>query len=141
MDDDTHEETEFTALFPFGGIGAGALGFLQARAKLCGHDARFRVVGGIDNDPDACRDFEYLTGAPSLLADISKLTPRELRAFCPECPDMIFSSPPCKANSRLMSNGLAKTDRYQRMNRLVLDWLVLAFETWAVRPKMRSQWP
>jgi site-specific DNA-cytosine methylase len=134
--DDTHKQTEYTVLFPFAGIGAGALGFLQARAKLCGHDARFRSLGGIDVDAEACQDFESLTGSPALQADVHDLTPEQLRAFCPECPDVIFQSPPCKASSRLTSNAAAKTARYQKMQRLVLDWLRLQFETWTDRPKL-----
>jgi len=134
--EETTKPTEYTVLFPFCGIGAGALGFLQARAKLCGLDARFRSLGGIDNDPDACRDFEALTASPALCTDVGEMSTEDLRAFCPECPDVVFSSPPCKPNSRLMSNRVAKTARYQRMQRLIVDWLQLVFETYSKRPKL-----
>lgn len=87
---------EYTLLAPFCGLGAGALGFQRAATKLMGHEARFRVLGGIDNDPMACADFEYLTGAPALCADIAKLTPAELRAFAGDVPpDVVFTSAPC----------------------------------------------
>lgn len=132
----TDTTREWTVLFPFCGIGAGALGFLQARAKLCGIDARFRSLGGIDNDPDACADFETLTGSKSLCTDVATMTPADLRTFCPECPDVVFSSPPCKANSGLMAKKRAKTERYQRMNRLVVDWLKLIFRAYNERPKL-----
>ena len=39
--------TTFTALFPFGGLGAGARGFLDAQVQLLGQTARFRILGGI----------------------------------------------------------------------------------------------
>src|SRR5690554_1025005 len=74
-------ERTYTALFPFGGIGGGALGFAQAHAELLGCRARFEVLGGIDFDAGACADFEYLTEKPSLEADIANMTPDELRAF------------------------------------------------------------
>ena len=87
---------EFTVGFPFCGIGGGAIGFLEAEARLFGRGARFRSVGGIDCDAMACRDFETLTGSPALCADIATLTASELRAFMGEqAPDVIFSSPPC----------------------------------------------
>ena len=37
-------------------------GFLALAAK---HPARFRVIGGIDNDAASCADFETLVGAPA----------------------------------------------------------------------------
>lgn len=67
-------ERIYTALFPFGGMGGGGLGFKEASAHLFGTEARFRVVGGIDFEPLACADFEKLVGAPSLCADIAPLT-------------------------------------------------------------------
>lgn len=63
----------YTALFPFCGLGAGALGFLRANATLFGVEHGFRSLGGIDLDADACRDFEALTGTPALCADVSTL--------------------------------------------------------------------
>jgi hypothetical protein len=39
---------EYTALFPFCGLGAGALGFLRAQARILGVDASFRSLGGND---------------------------------------------------------------------------------------------
>ena len=66
---------EFRAGFLFCGLGAGARGFIEARASLAKDQARFVNVGGIDNDPDACADFEYLTGTKATCADISTMTP------------------------------------------------------------------
>jgi hypothetical protein len=41
---------EFTAGFLFCGLGAGAMGFLGARAKLGEVEGRFRNLGGVDKD-------------------------------------------------------------------------------------------
>lgn len=126
----------FTALFPFGGIGGGALGFSSASTRLFGREAAFRVIGGIDFDAPSCRDFTMLTGAPSLCADIAKLTPEGLRMLAPECPDVVFLSPPCKGASGLLSAKKAKTKKYREMNRLALRWLELMLATWQQRPKL-----
>lgn len=74
-------EREFTALFLFAGIGAGARGFLDAHVTINGVRGRFRSVGGVDFDALACKDFEALTGSPSLCVDIGTMTGAELRAF------------------------------------------------------------
>lgn len=97
---------EFTAGFMAAGIGVGALGFMEALGRLGDDTGRFRALGGIDNDPGACADFEYLTGAPALCADLHTLTPAELRAaWGDRRPDCIFSSPPCKGFSGLLSKA------------------------------------
>lgn len=127
---------QYTALFPFGGIGGGALGFSRAGARLFGKEAQFRVIGGIDFDAASCRDFTMLTGAPSLCADIATLTPAGLRLLSPECPDVVFLSPPCKGASGLLSAKKAKTAKYRAMNRLALRWLELMLATWEQRPKL-----
>lgn len=72
---------DYELLTPFGGLGAGALGFIEASAKVQGHAARFVLLGGIDFDPGACRNFKTLTGAPEICVDIAKMTRAELRAF------------------------------------------------------------
>jgi len=126
---------EFTCLFPFCGLGAGARGFLQAIGRLGKDEARFRSLGGIDNDPLACRDFEYLTGSPALCGDLNEVTPEQLRAFAgSRRPDAVFCSPPCKGFSKLLSKDYALTERYQRLNRLVLQGLFLVLETWKDDP-------
>jgi len=125
---------EFTALFPFCGLGAGARGFLDAQVHLLGRDVRFVSLGGIDVDPEACRDFELLTGSPALCADIHELTAERLRDVWPQAPDVTFSSPPCKGFSALMNRKTAESPKYQRMNRLVLKWLELVLEAWPAAP-------
>jgi site-specific DNA-cytosine methylase len=122
-----------TAFFPFCGMGAGALGFLQAEVSLLGRTARFRSLGGIDNDALACEDFRALTSSPCLRADVAKLTAADLLAFCPESPDVVFSSPPCTGFSGLLGTKQSKTRKYRALNRLVLDWTRVMLEAWAGR--------
>ena len=82
--------------FLFCGLGAGARGFLESRVNRDGHTARFVSVGGIDNDPLACADFEKLTGTPGTVADLAAMQPRELvDVWGPVAPDVVFLSPPC----------------------------------------------
>lgn len=127
----------YTVGFPFGGIGGGAIGFLAAESRLFGRTGRFRSVGGIDNDPLACRDFETLTGSPALCADIAAMTPAELRAFMgDEAPDVVFGSPPCKGMSSLLSTKQAKTAKYRKLNGLVLAWVKLVLATWSPPPRL-----
>lgn len=128
-------ERTYTVLCPFSGLGGGALGFLQAETRLLGITARFRCIGGIDFDAEACADFEALTGSRALCTDVAKLTVDELRAFAgTEAPDVVFMSPPCKGASGLLSKKKANTAKYRQMNRLALDWTRLMLETWRDSP-------
>lgn len=130
-------ERTYTAFFPFCGIGGGALGFQRAAVRILGTDARFRVLGGVDLDAEACQDFEHLTGAPALAADIGMLGSDRLRAIAGhEAPDVVFLSPPCKGASGLLSEAKSRTAPYQRMNRLALDWIELMLATWDVPPRL-----
>jgi len=129
------DERIYTVLHLFCGLGGGALGFRAARASWRGLGARFETVLGVDNDPAACRDFEALTGAPSLCADLATTTPRQLRAVVGErAPDVVFASSPCKGYSGLLPSARAATEKYQVMNRLVLQGVWLVLETWPRRP-------
>lgn len=119
----------------FCGLGAGAKGFLDARANLGRDTAEFVCMGGVDNDPDACRDFEYLTGSKATCADVSKMQPVELRrAWGDLAPDCVFLSAPCKGFSGLLSSKQAASPKYQALNRLVLEGMFLLCETWARPP-------
>jgi site-specific DNA-cytosine methylase len=118
-------------LFPFCGLGAGALGFLQAATD----EARFVSLGGIDLDPLACEDFERLTGSPAWCADVLQVTPDALRArYGTAGPDVVFLSPPCQAASGLLSASKAATPAYQRLNELAYVWTVLMLAAW--RPRL-----
>lgn len=128
---------EYRAGFFFCGSGPGALGFLQAHVTLCGQSARFVSVGGIDFDPLACADFETLTNSPALCCDIRECTPSMLRALMGEtAPDVVFGSPPCQGYSRLLSQKISKTPKYQELNRLVLVWIELVLATWDEPPAL-----
>lgn len=130
-------EREYTVLCPFGGLGGGALGFLNAEVRLLGVRARFRCLGGIDFSAEACADFEYLTKSRSLVADVAALSVAELRAFAGEtAPDVVFLSPPCKGASGLLSAKKANTSKYRKMNRLTLDWMKVMLKAWPVPPRL-----
>lgn len=122
---------EFTALFLFAGIGAGALGFVDAKVTMQGRTGRFRSLGGIDNDQLACDDFERLTKSPSLCVDLATMTAADLRAFAgAKAPDVVFMSPPCKGFSGLMSPKKAATPKYEAMNQLAVRSVALLLEAW-----------
>lgn len=124
----------YTIGYPFGGSGVGASGSDAALVTLHGESATFRNVGGIDFDAEACQDFQYLTGAPSLCADVAKMTPAELRTFWgPRAPDVVKGSPPCKAGSGLLPLEVAASDEYQEMNRLMLVFTRLLFAAYPRR--------
>jgi site-specific DNA-cytosine methylase len=127
----------YRAFFPFGGMGAGAAGILAARMSLLGREARFACVGGIDLDPAACADFEYLTGTPELCADIVTLVPEDLRRVAgPLAPDLVFLSPPCKGASGLLSESQSQTAKYRAMNQLAIIWIRLMLATWDEPPRL-----
>lgn len=125
----------FRAGFLFCGLGAGARGFISSRANLGADDAVFESVGGVDNDPLACADFEYLTGSKSTCADISTMTVADLRAALgEEVPDVVFLSAPCKGFSGLLSSKQAAGAKYQKLNQLALQGLFLAVSAWPTVP-------
>ncbi len=125
----------YTLLCPFGGLGAGALGFIQAQSRLFGAEGRFQLLGGVDVDAEACADFEYLTGVPELCADVHQMTAEDVvRAFGPKAPDVVFMSPPCKGASGLLSEKQAKKAKYRKLNRLALAWTKVMLEAWKDAP-------
>lgn len=132
-------ELTYRAFFPFGGSGAGALGFQDAQAHLPGFDvtARFEVVGGFDIDAQACADFQYLTGVEQLCIDARALTPAMLRrAAGKRAPDCVFTSAPCQGSSGLLSAEKAKSEKYQSLNELALIWVRLMLATWDEPPAL-----
>ncbi|WAM23858.1 DNA cytosine methyltransferase [Myxococcus sp. NMCA1] len=111
---------EFTAGYLFCGSGPGALGNDMATVEVAGSTASWRNLGGVDFDEGCCKDYTYLTGAPSLCADIATLAPEKLRKFWgPRAPDMTKWSPPCKGASKLLPASMAATQKYQDMNQLM----------------------
>jgi len=125
----------YTTLHLFCGLGGAELGFSAARSRYLDDTARFRCVLGVDVDAEACADFAALTGAPVLRADLAELRPDELRAAAGEdAPDVVFLSPPCKGFSGLLSTKASESERYQALNRLVLQGISLVLEAWPRRP-------
>lgn len=115
----------FRVLHLFGGIGGGALGFKRAKFG----PGRFENLTGVDVCPAACADFERLTGTPARVADIARMTVAELHAATGGiAPDVVFTSPPCKGFSGLLSNARANTEKYAALNRLVFQGLFLVLE-------------
>lgn len=128
---------EFTAIFPFGGSGGGALGFKLARGAAHGLRGRFRILGGLDFDKVACEDFEAFVGSPSHHVDIQDVTPEDLRAwYGVTSPDVVFMSPPCKGSSSLLSRRKAVSAKYQAMNRLAVVWARVMLAAWNEPPSL-----
>lgn len=138
---------EFTVLHLFSGIGGAALGFQQAVQEYRGMVGQFRTLAGIDVDPDACLDFEAMTGAPAVQMDLFtrddyvsfhgheppdwwvEATPIDLLAATGgEYPDVVFLSPPCKGFSGLLPSQRAASAKYQALNRLVTRGLRLVMD-------------
>jgi site-specific DNA-cytosine methylase len=136
----------FTHWHLFCGLGAGARGFNKGSAKVGSLRAKFRCIGGVDNDPAAVRDFGRLAGTPGTLIDMFDLEqyrafhgrdpepgwrqamPEDIRRSAGfEFPDMVFLSAPCKGFSGLLPEQSSTTAKYQALNRLTLRgvWLML----------------
>lgn len=143
----------FNALHVFSGIGGVAMGFTQARGEFRGVRARFRTIGAIDNDPEACEDFRTLVGVPATCMDLftredyiafhgheppagwSEVTPADIRAACGgQRPDVVFASPPCKGFSGLLSGDKSRSPKYEALNHLVTRWLFLVLEAFSDAP-------
>ncbi len=137
----------------FCGSGGGALGFNRAQARVGTARARFRCLGGVDADPAAVRDFSRLAGTPGTLLDLfdrdqyrdwhgceppagwREAVPDDVRrAAGDERPHIVFTSPPCKGFSGLLSERRSTSAKYQALNRLTVRGLWLVLEAWADDP-------
>lgn len=144
---------EFKHAHLFCGLGGGAKGFNRARPSITGARARWRCIGGIDNDRAAIADFTRAAGVRGTVLDLfdrDQFTafhghepPRDWReattsdihaAFHHERPDVVFLSAPCKGFSGLMSEGKSRTDKYQALNRLTLRGILLTLEAYRDDP-------
>lgn len=138
---------KYKALHLFCGIGGGALGFQQAREEWKGVVGTIETLAGIDCDPEACADFEMLTGAPAIQMDLfsrqqyidfhgqeppdnwQEVTPFDLwKAVGGEYPDIVFTSSPCKGFSGLLGQNKAKSAKYQALNQLTVRGIRLVLE-------------
>lgn len=137
----------------FCGLGGGARGFNLGEARVGNMVAKYRCIGGIDNDPAAMRDFARLAGVQGTVLDLfdreqyrafhgaeppaewREATPADIRrAAGRERPHIVFLSAPCKGFSGLLSEAKSKTDKYQALNRLTLRGVWLMLEAWANDP-------
>lgn len=141
---------KYKVLHLFAGIGGAALGFQEARQEYKGMLGQFRTLAGIDCDPEACQDFEALTGSPAVQMDLfsrddyiafheqepsedwTEVTPADIRqATAGERPDVVFLSPPCKGFSGLLPSAKSQSGKYQALNRLVVRGLQLVINAYA----------
>jgi len=144
---------EYRHFHLFCGLGGGAKGFNRATARLGSLRAKLRCIGGIDSDAAAIRDFSRLAGVPGTVMDLftreqylafhgaepppgwREATPEDLRrAAGAERPHIIFTSPPCKGFSGLLSESRSKTAKYRALNELTLRGIWLALEAWKDDP-------
>lgn len=148
-----HIAHEFTAFHLFAGIGGGSLGAGMARANWMGVPGTIRNIGAIDVDPMACEDYRNLTGSDITCMDLfdreqyktfhgkdpavgwREATAADVRAAAGgRCPDVVFTSPPCKGFSGLLPNKSAESDKYQALNRLTVRSIRLTLEAFADAP-------
>lgn len=146
-------EAEIRHFHMFCGIGGGGRGFNRGHARLGQLVARYRCIGGIDVSASAVAAFERGTGARGTALDLfdveqyrafhGKEPPADWReataddirrAAGGERPHIVFTSPPCKGFSGLLSETRSNSARYQALNRLTLRGVGLALEAWADDP-------
>jgi site-specific DNA-cytosine methylase len=137
----------------FCGLGGGARGFNRGEARLERLVARFRCLGGVDCSPGAVADFGRLAGVPGTVLDLfsreqyaafhgheppadwREASPEDIRlAASNERPHIVFTSPPCKGFSGLLSEARSRGDKYQALNHLTLRGVWLALEAWRDDP-------
>lgn len=147
------DHLQLTHFHVFAGLGGAARGFQRGHARVGALEASWRCLGGVDSDPAACADFERAVGAPATCRDLfdreqyrafhgqeppdgwREAGPQDLRAAAGgEAPDVVFTSPPCKGFSGLLSSKKATAGKYQALNRLTLRSVMLALEAWADDP-------
>ncbi len=137
---------EVTHFHLFGGSGSGAAGFKDADPTIGAIKGKMVLLGGIDVDARACRDFYTLNGVTQACVDLFSLdqylawhghmptegwreaTADTVRAAAQwRFPDIVFLSAPCKGFSGLLPALHASTLKYQALNELTLRgvWLML----------------
>lgn len=130
----------------FCGLGGGKKGFNKGTSRVGNLRARFRCIGGIDNDPAAIRDFDRAGPGKGTVLDLfsreqfkafhgrepdrdwREAGPDDIRrSFNYERPHIVFLSAPCKGFSGLLPEKSSTSDKYQALNGLTLRgvWLML----------------
>jgi site-specific DNA-cytosine methylase len=144
---------DFKAFFLFCGIGGNASGFDRVNVRVGHLEGRWRCIGAVDSDAAAVRDFQRLVRGPATCLDLfdrgqyeafhgrpagddwREATVDDIRAAAHgERPDCIFTSPPCKGFSGLLSEQRSTSEKYQALNRLTLRGIKLSLEAWADDP-------
>lgn len=137
----------------FCGLGGAARGMNAGDARLGRLGASFRCIGGVDSNEAAVRDFERLAEAPGTVLDLftreqyrcfhdtepsddwREATPDDLRrAAGGERPHIVFTSPPCKGFSGLLSESRSTAPKYLALNALTLRGVFLALTAWEDDP-------
>ncbi|MBN6739119.1 DNA cytosine methyltransferase, partial [Acidithiobacillus sp. MC6.1] len=133
----------------FCGLGGGAAGFNRGHARVGTMQAKFRCIGGVDSSASAIADFTRLAGVPGTVLDLfdqdqyrafhgkepahdwPEATPADIRkAAGGERPHIVFTSPPCKGFSGLLSQAKSQTEKYKALDRLTLRGIWLTLEAW-----------
>ncbi|MBU2754948.1 DNA cytosine methyltransferase [Acidithiobacillus sp. CV18-2] len=137
----------------FCGLGGGAAGFNRGHARVGAMQAKFRCIGGVDSSASAIADFTRLAGVPGTVLDLfdrdqyrafhGKEPPQDWREATPadirkaaggERPHIVFTSPPCKGFSGLLSQAKSQTEKYKALDRLTLRGIWLTLEAWSDDP-------
>ena len=136
-----------------GAIGGGAKGFQKARVRLGNLTAVCELLGSVDVDAAACRDFKHLIGVDATVLDLfdrqqyidwhgheppagwREATVDDIRrAAQNKRPHIVFTSPPCKGFSGLTSKEKANSTKYRALDRLTTRTVWLAMEAWKDDP-------
>lgn len=137
----------------FCGCGGGAKGFNQGEARIGSMKAEPRCIGGIDVMPEAIQNFTQFTGTQGTLLDLfdrqqyidwhgheppadwQEVSPQDIqKAASNERPHIVFTSPPCKGFSGLLSQKKSQSQKYAALNRLTVRGIFLCMEAWKDDP-------
>lgn len=148
----TKPDRVYTAVALFGGGGLLSMGLEEAQPGWRGVTGKIHVRASVDAWEQAAKVHQYLCpGSRSVVLDLfsrqdyedyhghappeswREVAPADLRALCPEGPDLLVTSPPCQGFSSNLSDKLSKTPKYQALCRLTLRGLWLALEAWRDR--------
>lgn len=133
--------------------GGGAKGFNAGEARVGAMEAKFRCIGGVDNDAAAIANFGRAASTPGTVldmfsreqfeafhcrepsADWQEATPEDIqRAAGGERPHIVFLSAPYKGFSGLLYQTRSTTPKYQALNGLTVRGVWLMLEAWRDDP-------